>query len=468
MVMKVVSLFSGAMGLDLGLEAAGHEVVVAVETDSIAVETIRLNRPDLPVIARSIEHVTTAEILKAAKLKVGDDFIVVGGPCCQAFSTVGKRASLSDPRGSLFRHFARVVRQARPTFFLMENVRGLLSAAELHRPLNKRGPGHPRLKDSELLGSAFASVVLEFRKLGYYTIFDVLNAADYGTPQKRERFIAMGSREGHPLAMPAPTHAAEATEGRSPWISIRDAIGKKKPPTPPEFMALSATQQKYFPMIPPGGDWRDLPLKYQRKALGTALDSWGGRTGFLRRLSWDRPSPSLVTTPNARATLLGHPAENRPLSLYEYARIQEFPNDWKFAGSRTAQYRQIGNAVPVGLGRALGQAINGAYQSKERLDHRGVFCFNELLLERLSRRPATVLNPPRQRKNGSAAAATHWKKDVPKSRTTILEKINVPIRRRTKPGRLSNASEARIHARPTAARAPSKKARAAMQRTRSS
>ncbi len=435
--MKVISLFSGAMGLDLGLEAAGHEVVVAVETDATAVATIRLNRPDLPVIAKPIEQVKTSEILAAAGLKPGDDFIVAGGPCCQAFSTVGKRASLEDPRGNLFLQFVRVVRQARPTFFLMENVRGLLSAAERHRPLKLRGPGHPPLAPEELLGSAFAKVVDELRKLGYYTIFDVLNAADYGTPQKRERFIALGSRDGHPLAMPVPTHGNDASSGVSRWTTLRQALGGLPANASHQFEQLNATQQRFLPLIPAGGDWRNLPPELQREAMGGALDSWGGRTGFLRRLSWDRPAPSLVTTPTARATLLGHPSEHRPLSTLEYARIQEFPADWKFVGSVAAVYRQIGNAVPVGLGRALGEALSKARRARRRVDIRGVFCFNEQLMERLGRRPATVLNPASHRRKHGVDASP-LADESPKRRAFALKKINVPIRK----GQPQRASQA--------------------------
>src|SRR5689334_10327475 len=152
--LPVISLFSGAMGLDLGLEEAGLRVAVAVECNPTAVATIRANRPGLPVIDRKIEDVTTAEILEAAGLKKEEAFAVVGGPSCQAFSTAGQRSSLSDPRGTLFQHFARVVKEAQPHFFAMENVRGLLSAAVKHRSLKERGPGYPTLEPDEELGSA--------------------------------------------------------------------------------------------------------------------------------------------------------------------------------------------------------------------------------------------------------------------------------------------------------------------------
>jgi DNA (cytosine-5)-methyltransferase 1 len=139
----VISLFSGGLGLDLGLEAAGFEVRVAVECNRFAAATVRNNRPDIALIPKKLEDVTTGEILGAAGLSPGEPVVVTGGPCCQSFSTAGQRGSVSDPRGMMFRQFLRVVREARPRFFVMENVRGILSAAVRHRPLKERGPGHP-------------------------------------------------------------------------------------------------------------------------------------------------------------------------------------------------------------------------------------------------------------------------------------------------------------------------------------
>ena len=137
----VVSLFSGAMGLDLGLEAAGLQVRVAVESNAVAAATIRRNRPSLPLFERPIEDVSTEEILETAGLKVGEALVVSAGPSCQTFSTAGRRQSVAEPQGMLFRHFLRVVREAKPRFFVMENVRGIMSSALVHRPLAQRGLG---------------------------------------------------------------------------------------------------------------------------------------------------------------------------------------------------------------------------------------------------------------------------------------------------------------------------------------
>lgn len=417
----VISLFSGAMGLDLGLEQAGFKVVLAVECDAHAVATIKLNRPDLTVINRRIEEVTTAEILSMAGLKRGDEFVVSGGPSCQSFSTAGQRRSLGDPRGGLFRHFVRIVREAQPKFFIMENVKGMLSAAITHRPLNERGPGFPDLKAEEELGSAFRVIVQELRLLNYYTVFDVLNAANYGTPQCRERILFIGSREGKVIEMPQPTHAEEPSGKLLRWVPLRSVIGRFRDSNPPGIK-LRSNDERYLRLVPEGGNWRDLPTEIQKQAMGGALDSWGGRSGFFRRLSWDRPSPALTTQPNSKATLLCHPTELRPLSLREYARIQQFPDDWKFAGSIVSTYRQIGNAVPAGLGAALGRSILTAWNKRNGKKPLGIVeTHNQDLLLKMSARPITILNPPTMRKTKSKNVTDTWNQAKNRKRTDVMQ-----------------------------------------------
>lgn len=415
--MKVISLFSGAMGLDLGLEAAGFKLAVAVECDSVAVETIKTNRPRLKVIARRLEHVTTAEILKAARVKAGGDVVVVGGPSCQAFSTAGQRRSMQDPRGIMFREFIRVVREIRPRYFIMENVRGLLSAAIKHRPLGERGPGHPQLKPREELGSAFRVVTRELAKLNYHVEFDLLNAADFGVPQTRQRLVFLGSRDGKAVEIPKPTHSADGASGLPQWTTLRSVI-QDIHLRGHTFTPFRKERKELFGLIPEGGNWRSLPRRKQAKALGAAYHSWGGRSGFLRRLTWDKPSPALVTMPDGNATCFGHPTEHRPLSVEEYARLQQFPDDWKFAGSVRQQYRQIGNAVPLGLGAAIGRALKTAIRSRRVGKPLGVVeCSNAVLLRRLDKTLRTYLNPPRMRKNTDPKAIAKWRRGRPRART---------------------------------------------------
>ncbi len=422
--LPVISLFSGALGLDLGLERAGFRIRVAVDCNRFAAETIRRNRPEIPVINRPIEKVSTAEILEAAGLRAGEPAVITGGPSCQAFSTAGQRGSLSDPRGVMFREFLRVVREARPRFFVMENVRGVLSAAVQHRPLGQRGPGYPPLMPEEELGSAFRRILKELKRLNYYVVFDLLNAADFGVPQVRERVIFIGSRNGELVACPAPTHARHSPNGKPGWVTLHQAL-KGLRDAHPEFVGLLEKQKKYLKMIPEGGNWRDLPARLRAPALGKAYKSWGGRVGFLRRLAWDRPAPALTTRPNSRATMLCHPDELRPLTVREYARLQQFPSDWEFDGGTPQQYIQIGNAVPVGLGQAIGEAVRHAMAGpKHRADRGAIVCSNEGLLTRLAKRPTTVLNPIRMRKVKTPGAAAKWLSTGKRNRADLLRLIN--------------------------------------------
>lgn len=421
--LPVISLFSGAMGLDLGLEGAGLRVAVAVECNPTAVATIRANRPGLPVIARKIEDVTTEEILTAAGLEEGQAFAVVGGPSCQAFSTAGQRSSLSDPRGTLFQHFARVVKEAQPHFFVMENVRGLLSAAVKHRSLKERGPGYPTLEPDEELGSALKTVASTLRELGYYTVFDVLNAADFGVPQARERLVFLGTRFGEHIAMPAPTHHRDGHNDLPTWQTLRSAFVGLDDPSP-EFTKLCPSKAKYLAKVPEGGNWRALPEDLKAEALGRAFDSWGGRSGFFRRLGFDRPSPALTTRPDSKATSLCHPTELRPLSIREYARIQQFPDSWTFAGSVRQKYEQVGNAVPLGLGKAIGEALLAADKQEAAGSRHGrVECWNLDLLAKMSRRPRTIVNPPRMRKDTKTDTISGWHQEGPRMREDALEYV---------------------------------------------
>jgi len=406
----VISLFSGAMGLDLGLESAGFQVAVTVECDQHAVATIQRNRPEVQVIPKRIEDVTTEEILKRAGLEPGGDFIVAGGPSCQAFSTAGRRESLGDSRGrgGLFREFARVIDEARPRFFIMENVRGLLSAAIKHRPLKERGPGYPPLHPDEELGSALRLVTSELKSLQYHVVFDLLNAADFGVPQARQRLVFIGSRDGECIRAPKPTHGESGGNGLQKWVTLRAAL-EGLDEQEPAFYRFAPAKERYLKLVPEGGNWRDLPEEIKREALGKAFDSWGGRSGFFRRLAWDKPSPALTTRPDSKATVLCHPEELRPLSVGEYARIQQFPDGWEFSGSIREQYKQVGNAVPIGLGKTVGQAIRLAMQSKKGpLELGVVVCHNPELLRSLSKAHITRLNPPRMRKDQTQEALAEW------------------------------------------------------------
>lgn len=368
-----ISLFTGAFGLDIGLEKAGFNTVAIVEKEVDATKTIALNRPHLhnSAVARNIETVNASQLLEEGgkvldigrSLQPGEVDLVTGGPPCQPFSTAGKRGSVIDPRGSLFMDFIRIVREVQPRFFIMENVRGLLSAALRHRPINQRGKGYLPLELDEMPSSALAVVLTEMKALGYSIVYNLLDAADYGVPQNRKRVVFIGSRDGEPVTFPIATHSKDGVV-LPKWRTLREGLVGLVDPHP-EFIAYSENRLKYLRLLKAGQNWRNLPEELQREAMGGAYNSGGGKVGFYRRLSWDKPCPTVTTSPYQKATDMCHPEELRPLSVSESAKIQTFPNDWHFYGSVTSKYRQIGNAVPVFLAKAIGDYLYNLIQGNK-------------------------------------------------------------------------------------------------------
>ncbi len=346
----VISLFSGAMGLDIGLGKAGLNVVIGQDFEPSCVETMKVNGHN--VLGGDIRDIKPETLLELTGLHVGEPFMICGGPPCQPFSTAGKRLGINDPRGSLFMDFIRMIDYIRPRFFIMENVKGIVSAPLKHVPKKKR----VRDDAEQKLGTVLDVILSEFSKLGYKTVYGILDAVNYGVPQFRERFVLIGSRDNEDIFLPIPTHFQMHQNSDYRWKTVGEAI-KDLESNPGEYTRLSGDRKKYLHMVPEGGNWRDLPQEIIPVAMGGAYESGGGKVGFYRRLSYEQPSPTITTSPAQKATMLCHPKKDRPLSIKEYARIQQFPDDWRFTGTISAQYRQIGNAVPVGLAEAIGRAI---------------------------------------------------------------------------------------------------------------
>ncbi|WP_207795277.1 DNA cytosine methyltransferase [Deinococcus koreensis] len=352
-----LSLFSGAGGLDLGLEAAGFETRAVVEIDRAARATLEHNTRRLgrfPFMAADITALSVDDLLAATGLRRGEVTLLSGGPPCQPFSTAGRREALNDPRGSLFRDFLRMVEGTAPRFFIMENVRGLLSATLRHRPISARNGSPPSPEEER--GSAFAVILAEFGRIGYSVTAGLLNAADYGCPQVRERVVLLGSRDHERVALPPPTHSRTGEQGLPRWRTLRDGLAGLHDPQP-QFQPYSEARAQYLRLVPEGGNWRSLPPELKEDAMGGAYRSGGGKVGFYRRLAWDKPAPTVTTSPSQKATDMCHPSEDRPISVREAARLQGFPDDWTFCGSVSDQYRQIGNAVPTQLGEAIGRSL---------------------------------------------------------------------------------------------------------------
>jgi DNA (cytosine-5)-methyltransferase 1 len=325
---KAIELFAGAGGLALGLEKAGIKCVTLNEVNHWACETLRRNRPEWNVIEDDIRNVSFSNSSEEID-------VVTGGFPCQAFSYAGKRLGFEDARGTLFYEFARIVKETKPKICIGENVKGLLN--------------HEK-------GKTLQGMISILDELGY-RILDpqVLKAIHFKVPQKRERLIIIGIRKDliGEFKYPAPD--------TKHIYSLRDAL-KKGPlydSNVPKSPGAKYPKRKkeILDLVPPGGYWRDLPLKLQKEYMLKSFYLSGGKTGMARRISWDEPSLTLTCSPAQKQTERCHPVETRPFTIREYARIQTFPDHWEFAGSINEQYKQIGNAVPVNLAHAIGMAI---------------------------------------------------------------------------------------------------------------
>lgn len=360
-----ISLFSGGMGLDIGLERAGFDCVVSNEIDALAVETIKRNKSTLPVISDSVEHVTSAMLSKAAGFDVTGIDLLAGGPPCQAFSVFGQRRGLHDGRGRMIFEFFRLVDEVRPKAFLMENVRGLHSMPLMPKGAELDGALHSHEHTEP--GSLLRELIRQFESIGYRVDCYLVNSVNYGAPQIRERLLCIGSRFDVDPAFPLPEFSNRPADNLPPFRTLGDAIGNGFCDPDPSMMNFSPRKLKYLAMVPPGGNWRNLPEDVQKESMGKSWYLKGGRSAYWRKLSFDFPSPTVVTMPNHAGTSMCHPTELRALTVGEMAAVQEFPQDWKFVGSPTDKCRQIGNAVPPRLGEVAGGVLQRLLQASETL-----------------------------------------------------------------------------------------------------
>ena len=349
-----LSFFSGAMGLDLGIEKAGFDIRLACEIDKFCRQTIALNKPDIALLT-DINDYDAERIRSEARLNKSDDIdLIVGGPPCQAFSTAGNRKGFNDERGNVFLKYLDLCLELSPKYFVIENVRGLLSCPMEHRPHEQRGKDFPDLSEDELKGGALNFIIKRLEKSGYSYSFNLYNSANFGTPQVRERVIIVCARDGKTPPFLTPTHSENGEYGLPKWNTLKKCLLRINKH---DHLTFPEKRLEYYRLLKSGENWKNLPVELQKEAMGKSFYSGGGKTGFLRRLAWDKPSPTLVTHPAMPATDLAHPEEDRPLSIQEYKKIQEFPDDWELAGPLIQQYKQVGNAVPVSLGKAVGTLV---------------------------------------------------------------------------------------------------------------
>lgn len=339
-----ISLFSGAMGFDIGLEEAGIPILLHSDNDVKCRMTIDSNRPNAGLLG-DVNKVSTSQIRSYAGIPANRDIdVLAGGPPCQAFSTAGARRAFDDARGNVFLRYLEIASELRPRYLVIENVRGLLSTAYPLKP--NEPPVH---------GGAMHLILRRLHQMGYAVSFNLYNAANFGAPQVRERVIIIAKRDGTLAPWLTPTNSSDPTWGLPAWHTFREAVDGLRGEQ--HYVQFPQKRLRYFEMLTEGQNWRNLPTNLQEQAMGKAYSLPGGKTGFYRRIWWDRPCPTLVTSPTMPATDLCHPTENRPLSVEEYRAVQEFPQDWVIRGGLTDVYRQLGNAVPIALGRAVGRTI---------------------------------------------------------------------------------------------------------------
>ena len=360
-----VSLFSGAGGLDLGLERAGWNCLTQLDADEDCAETLRRTTKNseqpIPVLETPLEQLSVENLMDVAEVGPGQLGLLAGGPPCQPFTTSGLRLAMQDRRAvSLFPAYLRLVEVLRPSMLLMENVDGLLSAALRHRPMRNRTRLDPPLMRDETKGSFLLWLLNELADLGYSVTWGVLEAADYGTAQLRQRAILAGKLGVIAPALPV---ACYGGVDQPAYRTLRDAIECLDVLGP--VQSLSVRKQAVYEHIPPGGNWRSLSKEMQQETMGAAFFATGGKSGWWRRLAWDEPAPTILGMPDHSSTALIHPDITRCLSVRECAALQGFPNDIEFAGTVRSQYQQIGNAVPIQLGLALGKALDGGLNVEE-------------------------------------------------------------------------------------------------------
>jgi DNA (cytosine-5)-methyltransferase 1 len=303
--MRVVSLFSGAGGLDLGLIQAGHEIIWANDIFADAVATYRLNIGD---------HVDTRDIREIDESDIPNCDVIVGGFPCQGFSVANWGRTADDPRNALYSHFVRIVRSKKPKYFVAENVKGLASMEK---------------------GEVLNRIVADFEACGYQVRHHLVNAADYGVPQTRIRILIVGIRNDVEDTLPfppEPTHANPGTlQGLSlkPWLTVGEALAR-------------------FPEPEEGADIPNHEgSKYKLR--------FNGHLGH-RFIDPNKPAPTVTSRGDDKGgvVVLHHPGNKRRMTARELAAVQAFPDDFVFVGTKTSAYRQISNAVPPTLGEAVG------------------------------------------------------------------------------------------------------------------
>lgn len=315
-----IEVCAGSGGLSTGLIKAGFTPLLLNDNDKKCCETLKKNHEECNIICSKMEDLDLTPYIDKVDL-------FTGGVPCQSFSQAGLRKGLTDPRGKLFISFINMIHLLKPKIFMIENVKGLLT------------------HDS---GNTLLELIELMNKDNLYDIkYELINSGFYRVPQKRERVFIVGTLRTKNLSFKFP-------EKNNDKVLLKDVL-YNVPESPGTLYPIEKIN--LFKLIPQGGCWINLPLEKQKEYLGKSFYSTGGKRGILYRLSMDKQCLTLLCSPSQKQTERCHPLENRPLTIREYARIQTFDDDYKFIGSVSSQYKQIGNAVPVKLAEIIGISI---------------------------------------------------------------------------------------------------------------
>lgn len=375
---RAVDLFVGAGGLSEGFKQAGFQILAANDFDPDSEITFRLNNPTVPFLPDPIQDITAEQLMNVAQLEKGELSVLCGGPPCQAYSVYNHQRGMHDERSGLFREYLRIVEGLMPQLVVMENVTGMTSIEK---------------------GRAVDEIHGELGRLGYHVEHRILKAEEYGVPQQRRRIFFIGSRINSRIDWPEPTHGDAnfplLLDDLRPFVTVWDAIGDLPPLLPqegsdeseyvvgpfseyqresrsgsqylynhvaPNLQGINRERMKH---IPPGGSWRDLPEWLLPAGMKKAKRS--DHTKRYGRLTTDGLSSTILTKCDPHWGAYIHPTQERTLTVREAARLQSFPDRVRFMGPRGEQYRQVGNAVPPLLARAVARSVSSMLGASKAL-----------------------------------------------------------------------------------------------------
>lgn len=366
--LKLIDLFSGAGGMSEGFEQAGFTALAANDFDFHSAATYRLNNPGVNFVECSIQDISAKQFMGAAGVEKGELDAIIGGPPCQAFSVYNHQRGMHDERSGLFREYIRVVEGIKPKFVVLENVTGITSVAN---------------------GTAVKEIYTSLEKLGYHVEHRILKAEEFGVPQERRRIFFIGSLERKPILWPEPRYQQPSATMQlwnlPPFVNVWDAIGDLPAleilqgeevvdylgVTTSEFQKemrkgagklfnhvapyLAPINIERIKHIPQGGSWRDIPTSLL--PAGMKLAKRSDHTKRYGRLKTDGLASTILTKCDLHWGAFIHPKQERCLTVREAARLQSFPDKIQFSGPRSEQYRQVGNAVPPLLAKAVADCI---------------------------------------------------------------------------------------------------------------